>query len=121
MSVLTPSSALKVKYYNLSSANPGSSFQLHCLSQHPWSLRAATVVISIGGSASFTNDSPKALVEAPSGDMVTREVSQLHVKMHFNIAFFLILWIFSYTNTRGFPPSHSHLAESRSQSVYLDD
>ena len=84
-------------------------------------MRAATVVISKDGSGYFTNDSPKALVEAPSRDMVTREVSWLHVKMHFNIPFFLILWIFFYTNTRGFPLSHSHLAESRSQSIYLDD
>lgn len=48
--------ALKVKYHYLSSANPsssfksGSSFELQCLSQHPWSQGATTVVLFKDGS-----------------------------------------------------------------------
>ena len=76
------------------------------------------MVVFKDGAASFTSDSLKALVEAPSRDKVTGEVSWLHMKIHFNSSFSLGLWILSGTTVGIFPP-HFHLAGSKSVSQLI--
>lgn len=75
------------------------------------------MVLFKDGGASFTNNSPEAVVEGPSGSSL-REMSCLYMSIYFRVSF-LIRWTFSFTNIREFP-SHFHLAETRSQSIYIE-
>ena len=70
------------------------------------------------GGDSFTNNSPEAVVRPPSGSSL-RETSCLYMNIYFGVSFSLILWTFSFTHIRVFP-SHFHLAETRSRSIYIE-
>ena len=127
MSVPMPSQALKVKYHYLSSANPGSHY-LHWNQEAPLNCR---VFHSTSGpreeplwyfSKMVVLPSPTILQKPWWGPPQVHHYKRRAVYIWTFTSVFPSPWffgLFSFTNIREFP-SYFHLAETRSQSIYLE-
>lgn len=129
MTVSVPSWAPKVKYQYLSSANPDSD-HLHLNQGAPFNCRGFQ---STPGHREQTLWYFSMMAVLPSAMILPKlwwrppQDSWLWEKwtgyIWASTSVFPSPWFFgffSYTYIGGFPPSHFHLAQSKSQSIYLD-